>query len=322
MTDPRQPELFTQGPAAPVDGVPPPEEAVGLAARLPPGILLGTSSWTFPGWAGLVYDREASPGVLATHGLAAYARHPLLGCVGVDRTYYGPLPVATLRLYRDQTPPAFRFVVKADRRLLFPDGPGADPALFLNAAWASDQVVAPSLEGLGEKLGALLFQFPPLSPGAVGGPRAFAESLYRFLAALPAGIPYVVELRTPALLTPDYAAALRHGGAVHGYVVHPEMPTLRRQAEAVPPVPSRPAVIRWMLQPGHRYAEAREAWAPFSTLQAPDAASRSQVAELARAAARAGSPVLVVVNNKAEGSSPHSVLGLARALTRPEEATF
>lgn len=322
MNDPRQPELFNRGPAAPVDAAAPPDEVVAMGAALPAGIRLGTSSWTFPGWAGLVYDREASPGVLATHGLAAYARHPLMGCVGVDRTYYGPLPPATLRMYRDQTPAGFRFVVKADRRLLFPGGPGSDPDLFLNPAWARDHVAAPTVEALGEKLGALLFQFPPMEPGAVGGPRAFAESLYRFLAALPPGLPYAVEIRTPALLTPDYAAALRHGGAVHGYVVHPDMSPLPRQAEVVPPVASRPAVIRWMLQPGHGYSEAREAWAPFSTLQAPDSAARGQVAELARAAVQAGSPVLVVVNNKAEGSSPLSVTELARTLTPPPQATF
>lgn len=322
MPDLNQPELFSHGPAAPVDAAAPPPRVTALAAALPPGILLGTSSWTFPGWAGLVYDREAAPGILANHGLTAYARHPLLRCVGVDRTYYGPLPPAAFRHYRDQTPPGFRFVVKADRRLLFPGGPGSDPDLFLNAAWARDQVVAPVVEGLGEKLGALLFQFPPAPAGALGGPRRFAEALYRFLAALPRGVPYAVEIRTPDLLTRDYASALRHGGATHGYVVHPEMSSLPRQLAGVPPAASGPAVIRWMLQPGHRYDEAREAWAPFAALQAPDPASRGQVAEAARTAAGAGATVMVVVNNKAEGSSPLSVTELARALAGSEGATF
>ena len=320
MSDPRQPELFSSGPAAPVDVSPGAAGLAPLADRLPGGLRLGTSSWTFPGWSGLVYDREASPGVLASHGLAAYARHPLLTCVGLDRTYYGPMPVSALEQYREQTPPGFRFVAKADRRLLFPSGPGSDPEIFLNPGWARDQVVGSLHAGLGDKLAAVLYQFPPMAPSAVGGPRRFAERLYRFLTALPQTPPAVVEIRTSSLLTADYASAVRHAGASHGYVVHPEMPALDLQARRVPPG-AGPAVIRWMLQPGYRYPEAREAWAPFSAIQAPDPGSRGQVAALAQAALDAGAEALIVVNNKAEGSSPLSVQALARDLANPGEAT-
>jgi hypothetical protein len=34
-------------------------------------LYLGTSSWTLPGWKGLVYDREATPARLSREGLAA-----------------------------------------------------------------------------------------------------------------------------------------------------------------------------------------------------------------------------------------------------------
>src|SRR5262249_40602829 len=84
-----------------------------LAERMPPGIHLGTSSWSFPGWAGIVYDRPASSLQLARHGLAAYAQHPLLRAVGIDRTYYAPLSVAEFSRYADVVPAAFRFLVKA-----------------------------------------------------------------------------------------------------------------------------------------------------------------------------------------------------------------
>lgn len=48
-----------------------------LGRRLPAQIHLGTSSWSFPGWAGIVYDTVARESQLAKNGLAAYARHPL-----------------------------------------------------------------------------------------------------------------------------------------------------------------------------------------------------------------------------------------------------
>lgn len=314
MNPASQPELFDRGPAAPVDTAADAGEARALASALPQELRLGTSSWSFPGWEGLVYDRAARPEVLASHGLAAYARHPLLRCVGLDRGYYGPVPRADLARYRDQTPADFRFVVKADRRLVFPSGPGSDPSKLLDPSWATDTVVAPLVEELGDRLGAIVFQLPPVAARAFGGPRSFAERLYRFLRDLPDGPPYAVELRTPALATADYGEALAHAGASHGYVVHPEMISLADQLRRIPPRDEGPRVVRWMLQPGWSYAAARDAWTPFGGLRAPDPIRRREVADTILALAEGGGPVLAVVNNKAEGSSPLSVAALARLL--------
>ena len=90
-----------------------PAAVAAVAAQLPPGLYLGTSSWSFPGWQGLVYDRQASPSHLARHGLAAYAQHPLLRAVGLDRTYYAPLAATDFAVYAEAVPEHFRFVVKA-----------------------------------------------------------------------------------------------------------------------------------------------------------------------------------------------------------------
>ena len=57
-----------------------------LAAQLPEGLRLGTSSWTCPGWAGLVYRDTQSETQLSRKGLSAYAHHPLLRSVGTG--YY------------------------------------------------------------------------------------------------------------------------------------------------------------------------------------------------------------------------------------------
>jgi hypothetical protein len=56
-------------------------EIAALAGAVPDGIHLGTSSWAFTGWTGIVYDRPAPENLLAREGLTAYARHPLLRAV-------------------------------------------------------------------------------------------------------------------------------------------------------------------------------------------------------------------------------------------------
>lgn len=71
---------------------PPALDNIELAAALPRLVHLGTSSWTFPSWKGLVWDGDYSDTQLSKHGLAAYAQHPLFRTVTLDRTFYRPLP--------------------------------------------------------------------------------------------------------------------------------------------------------------------------------------------------------------------------------------
>src|SRR5262245_42435710 len=101
-------EMFAPSPGIAAEPERPPEPPTpapttdaqrALGDRLPTELRLGTSSWSFPGWTGLVYARESTPELLAREGLPAYARHPLLRTVGVDRTFYGPVPVETFRAW-------------------------------------------------------------------------------------------------------------------------------------------------------------------------------------------------------------------------------
>ena len=59
--------------AAKVRPQPPTLDIIELAAALPRLVHLGTSSWTFPGWKGLVWEGDYSDAQLSKHGLASYA---------------------------------------------------------------------------------------------------------------------------------------------------------------------------------------------------------------------------------------------------------
>jgi uncharacterized protein YecE (DUF72 family) len=301
-----------------------------LAARLPAGVHLGTSSWSFPGWQGLVWEAPYATARLAREGLPAYAAHPLLRAVGVDRTFYAPVPAGALRAYADAVPEGFRFVVKAHDALTlarFPAHPrygalaGQDNPRFLDPAYAAEAVVAPFVEGLGAKGGALVFQFPPQALGALGGAEAFPARLHAFLSRLPRGPLYAVEVRNAPLLTPAYGAALRASGAVHALAGWPGMPPLAEQARRLRVLEGPAVVARWMLNAhaGLGYEEAKERYAPFDRLVDEDGGTREDLARLCAAAARLGRPALVTVNNKAEGSAPLSLLRLAeRTVARLE----
>ena len=102
MAKPAQPSLFPEPAPPPVVPASPHPDDVRLGAALPARFFFGTSSWSFPGWYGLVYGERGTVSRFSRHGLTAYASHPLLSAVGIDRSYYAPVPEQEYAAYRDQ----------------------------------------------------------------------------------------------------------------------------------------------------------------------------------------------------------------------------
>jgi uncharacterized protein YecE (DUF72 family) len=309
-----------------------------LGRQLPPSVFLGTSSWSFPGWQDIVYSRQHTEAQLARNGLAAYAQHPLLRAVGIDRSFYQPLAVADYVRYASQVPEEFRFLVKApalvsDAVVRQERGSPAGPnPHFLDPVAAADLFVGPALEGLGARAGPLVFQLPPLTRELTQGDAAIAtiEKIGTLLAGLPArahGLApiYAVELRNPELLTPRFVRMLRSHGARLCIGIHARMPPAARLSAALHAMDATedegddwrmkgPLVVRWSLASGYRYEEAKNRYAPFDRLIDPDIPTRGTLAHLIHVALKSGQPSFVIVNNKAEGSAPLSVIELARAV--------
>jgi uncharacterized protein YecE (DUF72 family) len=316
-----QPSLFKLPPRV-VEAAAEHAQHRALREQLAAGLRLGTMSWSFPGWRGLVYGDSADPKLLADAGLTAYSKHPLLGTVEIDRSFYEPLPARYFEGVSEQVPADFRFLVKAHedcsllrfpRHARYGKKQGDGNARFMDPSYATDAVVGPSVEGLGAKLGAILFQFPPQD---VGTPGAFAERLAGFLQRLPRGVTYAVEVRNAELLTPAYARALEDAGAVHAHNVWGNMPSVRKQARLIPPAARRPLIVRWLMRRGDDYEGARSRFLPFTRLVEPDLPNRRDIATLIAKALAHEVPALVVVNNKAEGSAPASIVELAGEIVR------
>ncbi len=332
-----QPSLFEPDGAASAGGVAPAgqpaavhEMAEQLRRRFAGSLHLGTSSWHFPGWAGLVWDRAYPEPLLSRAGLAAYARHPLLNTVSLDRAFYRPLPRDEYAALARQVPEGFRFVVKApalltdaQRRDAATGAALADNPGFLDPALAGE-VAAAAATGLGERLGVLVLQLSPLPARVLREPPALHASLracvqamrVRLDLAAPAAL-LALELRDAVLLTPDLAALLRGCGVRYTLGLHDRMPAIDAQLPMLRATWPGDLVCRWNLQQGQRYAEARDRWAPFDRLQSEDRPTRHTLARVMRATLDAGHRVFVTINNKAEGSAPASVAALAAALLEP-----
>jgi uncharacterized protein YecE (DUF72 family) len=322
VDDRRQLDLFGAVPAPPHAGALAEhlrEEhaaAAEIARRLPANVFFGTSSWSFPGWAGIVYPHAASEAALAREGLRDYARHPLLRTVGIDRGFYAPIPEKDLIRYADQLPPGFSCCAKAPAAVTAQELPGErkpNPD-FLRAGRFSADMLEPFRSVFADHAGPFLLQFPPAAPERRLPPGLFAAKLGAFLAELPRDFRYAVELRDPALLTEEYRRALGSNGAGHVYNYVTAMPMPEDQAAAVPLDTATFTVIRLLLAPGTRYNDRRDEFVPFNRIIAPDFEMRRQVVSLARRAASLGREVFVLVNNKAEGCSPQTIRALAEML--------
>ena len=337
-----QDELFGSPPPAPADAPPPPRkrgpgvsaqpqgEAIhALAASLPPTLRLGTSSWTYPGWQGLVWEGEHSDTQLSQHGLAVYAQHPLLRAVSIDRSFYRPLTVSQYQRYAAQVADDFRFVVKApslvtDALVRTEDGRGRAPnPAFLSPDLALSECVEPALAGLGHKLGALVFQLSPLPLAQLDRMPELLQRLRAMLRALPALTPtapdgvIAVEVRDPEWLTPDFAAVLRDTGATYCLGLHPKLPPLPGQLPLLRALWPGPLVCRWNLHPLHGpygYADAEALYAPYQRLHHPDPDTRAALAALVASITGRGQTAYITLSNHAEGCAPATVQALAQCV--------
>ena len=318
-----------------VEAAAPDARHLALAEQLPARLHLGTSSWSYPGWAGKVWAGEYSESLLARQGLAAYAQHPLLRCVSIDRSFYRALSSAQYAGYAAQVPGSFRFLVKAPSAVadaLVRDDAGrglqANP-LFLDPALAVRDFAEPALAGLGTRLGALVFQLSPLPPSWLADLPALFERLAAMLAALPALTPaapdavVAVQVRNRELLVPAFAEVLRGAGATYCLGLHASMPPIEEQLPMLRALWPGPLVCRWNLHRrhgAHGYEKARQLYEPYDHIADADLQTRTALARVALATCEAGWPAYITIGNKAEGCAPQSVFELAERIATAGEA--
>ena len=154
----------------------------------------GASGYAYKEWQGTFYpDRIAPDAMLAWYG-------ERLPTVEINNTFYQMPRPAVLEKWTQATPEAFRFAIKASRRITH------DARLKADAAADSVQYLYRTLAALGDKRGPVLFQLPPFLKKDV--PR-----LTEFLALLPEGHRAAFEFRHDSWFDDDVYRALETAGA-------------------------------------------------------------------------------------------------------------
>lgn len=329
------PPMTQQVQAEPAD-----RDLVRTAQKLPRNIYLGTSSWNFPGWRGIVWSRSSGLSALSQQGLTVYARYPIFRTVGIDRAFYRPLTSTVYAEFASQVPESFRFLVKAPQvicdsvqrdRLGRPVHANPD---YLNADRAMEDFVLPVLEGLGEKAGVLVFEMPNIPRHALlekKAQHAAIATMADFFTQIKSRMPtqhttLAVEMRTRVLLTPRWVKEMASTGVRPVVSLHPSMPNVMRQTDMLrlfdaPGVTqgtwqaAGDIIVRWSLASMGTYAGLKRDWAPFDRIRQEDIVSRQGIVWLLKLAQQSGVRAFVVANNKAEGCAPLTMRAIAQSLT-------
>ena len=140
-------------------------------------IFAGTSGYSYKEWKGNFYPEKTPNSEMLSH----YARK--LPTVEINNTFYRMPNKSILQRWSEQTPPSFRFSVKASRRI--------SHSKRLKDVEQEIGYLFETLDSLGDKLGVVLFQLPPFF-------KRDASLLSLFVTNLPKGIPIAMEFRHPS----------------------------------------------------------------------------------------------------------------------------
>jgi uncharacterized protein YecE (DUF72 family) len=185
------------------------------------------------------------------------------------------------------------------------------PEVFLEA------VYQPFQRYFADHTGPFVFEFQAIGRGSGIGPSEFADRLDGFFSALPRDAQYAVEVRNDEFLTPMYFAVLREHGVAHVFNSWTRMPSIGDQLD-LPGSLSGPFIVaRALLRPGRTYDEAVDAFAPYDRIQDPNPELRRDLLRLIDTAVTTRIPAYLLVNNRAEGSSPLTVAEVAGMLPEP-----
>lgn len=278
------------------------------------GIYFGSSSWKYPGWKGLVYNR-AYPSNKAFDQECLTEYSELFPTVCADFALYDFPDPKKIQIMHDSTTDDFTVSLKVTDRITikrYPNLPrhgpnaGRENPDFLNVGLFHDAFLKP-LEALKRKRGAIIFEFSTFYPNSGVTYNTFIEMIEGFLSGLPKGYEYAIELRNTDFLTADYLTMLKSHGVAHVLNNWTRMPPIIEQIQLAGVLTGKFSVARALLKPGRTYQEAVEFFQPYDKVKEENPELRMGLAEAVRRCVAEGKTLYAYVNNRAEGNSPKTI---------------
>jgi uncharacterized protein YecE (DUF72 family) len=314
----------------------PKDELAEAAARAAAnGIYIGTSSWKYEGWQGLLYTPEKymtrgkiSRAKFEKTCLAEYAE--VFKTVCLDAGFYQFPTRKMLDGIFSQVPSDFRLSIKVTEDITVKKFPalarygkraGKVNEHFLDVDLFIASFLGP-LEAYRERVGTVIFEFSPFHAGDWVRGRQFVEALDGFLARLPKDWNYSVEIRNRNFLQPEYFAVLRRHGVAHTFNSWARMMPVDEQLKLPNSLTADFITGRFLLKPGRTYEQAVEKFKPYNEIKEPNLEVRQVLIELLTMNAPAGrfGNRFLYVNNRLEGCALLTIYAaLTQLIAKPKQ---
>ena len=277
---------------------------------------LGTCSWKYDSWKGLVYD--AGKTYRPDDYLPDYAK--TLDSVEVDQWFWSLFPggprlpdPAVVRRYAKSVPDDFVFTVKAPNALTLTHFYAKQtPAHAAYAGRPNPHFLDRDLLGrflealspMGSKLGPIMFQFEYLNKQKMPSKEAFFERLGAFVAEAPKGYHYAIEIRNPNYYSRAFFDFLKGHGLGFVYLDGYYMPPIGQVFEKYGPETASFQVVR--LHGGDRLEIEGVTGEVWDKVVDPKPGGLAAAAKIVRANAKKRVLTYLNLNNHYEGSAPLS----------------
>ena len=274
---------------------------------------IGTCSWKFPSWHGLVYS--APKGI---NYLKEYASH--YDTVEIDQWFWSlfgedsvklPQPVDVQR-YRDSVPDSFRFTVKVPNSVAlthFYRKKKTDP-LVPNPYFLSPTLFGTFLsllDPLRDMLGPLMFQFEYLNKQKMTSQERFQELFAAFVEQIPRGYPYGMEIRNGNYLNESYFKFLNRNGLIPVFLQGYWMPPITDlYAKWRPLILEQEQVVIRLHGPDRQGIE-KLTGKQWDQIVAPKDDELASIAAMIDDLLDQGINVYLNINNHYEGSAPLTI---------------
>jgi uncharacterized protein YecE (DUF72 family) len=274
---------------------------------------MGTCSWKYDSWQGIVYSKDAG-----ANYLAEYSQH--FDTVEVDQWFWSLFGTDKVKLpeadvvneYLNSVPGDFRFTVKIPNSItlshFYTHGRPKGAPLEVNPYFFSVELFKEFLnriEPLRGHVGVLMFQFEYLNRQKMASQGEFLKRFGEFIAECPRGYRYAVETRNPNYLNERYFEFLNRHDLYHVFVQGYYMPPIKNIFDKFSGYIRDLAVIR--LMGSDRKGIEKLAGNKWGVIVDPRDGELPDIVEIIRALEERKIDVYLNINNHYEGSAPLTI---------------
>jgi uncharacterized protein YecE (DUF72 family) len=197
-------------------------------------IKIGTCSWKYPSWKGILYSEKVD-----NNFLAEYARH--YNTVEIDQWFWSLFPGNKVVLpdpkvvydYVSSVPENFQFSIKVPNAITlthhYSHSKNKNSSLIKNPFFLSPELFSEFLDLLHpmqNNIAAFIFQFEYLNKQKMPSQNIFQEKFLNFIKKCPSGLAYSLEIRNPKYLNEDYFSFLKSNHLSHVFLQGYYMPPI------------------------------------------------------------------------------------------------